>query len=654
MARARARITALLLALGVLAGATIAWPVVGATPAYARTPVTGQATLTAQAAADLCTTKEWQADFRACVKKLDDITSDRAACLEPPTPSTPDSGLAGWFASEPAAATAGGVAGRYSLYGYAGYDYNTYDLGCGASVLHADYKFTTTVANGEFMLATAVVGASNALRERAWDPSSMWGWADPLVEKATKAVYQKVFSVFGIVTLCVVGLYLLWRSRQSDMSNAMTTAGWALLVMVAVTALAAWPVKSANIADNTLITSLGVVHDAVGPQAKDPEPGRCIDPNPDRCKDLRPPAVRASDTAAETMLYRNWLRGVLGSADSETAKKYGPALYDARSLTWGEAKSIRSNPATREATVQAKKQQWMKVSEQIKAEDPEAYEYLQGKRDMDRIGAGFIAVLASLLFAMFDLTASLLVLLGFMIFRWAVIAAPILGTVGLLRPASAGLRRLANAVVAAVFNIAIFGTGAAIYLFAVDLIMSTPTLPGWLQVVLVWLCGVVGWLLLRPYRRITQLGGKDSSEAVGSAGSWHRRFFRDMRVAARLDVAEPGGTAEPKLTRGRGAALEPATLRPEARREDPSHSAVSTPGQRERPDGRERADETETKPSTREGKRPTPAPRPRRRPASWTEPDVPEEAPSFVVYRPDSAPAPTPVKPSPRIRSEAR
>ena len=57
---------------------------------------------------------------------------------------------------------------------------------------------------------------------------------------------------------------------------------------------------------------------------------------------------------------------------------------------------------------------------------------------MDRIGAGFIAILAAVLFALFDLTASLLVLLGFLIFRWAVIAAPILGTVGLLRPASAG------------------------------------------------------------------------------------------------------------------------------------------------------------------------------------------------------------------------
>jgi len=43
--------------------------------------------------------------------------------------------------------------------------------------------------------------------------------------------------------------------------------------------------------------------------------------------------------------------------------------------------------------------------------------------------------------------ADALVLLGFLIFRWAVIAAPILGTIGLLRPASSGIRRLANAVV---------------------------------------------------------------------------------------------------------------------------------------------------------------------------------------------------------------
>ena len=52
--------------------------------------------------------------------------------------------------------------------------------------MHPDYKFENTIANGEFMLATGVIGASNAVRERAWDPGVMWGWADPLVEQATR------------------------------------------------------------------------------------------------------------------------------------------------------------------------------------------------------------------------------------------------------------------------------------------------------------------------------------------------------------------------------------------------------------------------------------------------------------------------------------
>jgi hypothetical protein len=604
----------------------------GAPAALAR-----EARVPARAPGDLCSVEEWQADFRKCVDRLGDLRDERTQCLTAPTPSAPDSGLAGWFASRPEAASQPGPKGMYSRYGYSGYNYTTYDIGCISTLMHPDYKFENTVANGEFMIATAIIGAANALRERAWSPQTMWGWADPLVEQATQAIYRQVFTVFGVITLAVVGLYLLWRSRQSDMSTAMTTAGWALFVMVAVTAVALWPVRSANLADTTLTTTLGVVHDAVGPRPLQTPPGQCDDPTPRACDDHRPPAVRASDTATESMLYRNWLRGVLGSADSVTARKYGEALYDAKSLTWEEAQKLRENPATRDATLAAKNRQWMKVAEQIKTEDPEAYEYLQGTKGMERIGAGFIAILAALFFALFDIVASVLVLLGFLIFRWAVIAAPILGTVGLLRPASGGIRRLANAVVAAIFNIAIFGTGAAVYLFAVDLIMSNATLPGWLQVVLVWLCGLVGWLLLRPYRRITQLGGKDSTSAITSAGSWHRRFFGDLRES-KLAVSTPGGTNEPEQPARRRELLESRT-RPEARVDDTVEVRRSDPPAR--------AGVAEGGPSRR------------RREAAWTEPDVPDGPPSFTIYRPDSGdvtlPNPNVTPPSQqRIRAEAR
>jgi hypothetical protein len=251
-----------------------------------------------------------------------------------------------------------------------------------------------------------------------------------------------------------------------------------------------------------------------------------------------------------------------------------------------------------------------------------------------------------------------------LVFRWAVIAAPILGTVGLLRPASAGIRRLGNAVVAAIFNIAIFGTGAAIYLFAVDLIMNTASLPGWLQVVLVWLVGVVGWLLLRPYRRITQLGGKDSVRAIASAGSWHRRFFQDMREAAKLDIADGGGTREPTMGRnGRPVYVDQSNLRPEARLEDPAHSAnrpeleSTRTGGREvvpaqtRPDGNETHHRDVPVPGDQPRHEPSPA-RARRSPG-WTEPDVAEQPASYAIYRPETGNT-TREPATPRVRSEAK
>jgi hypothetical protein len=647
------RASAAILTLLVTVVASIAWAVAAPTPA-------GAAPSPTRAPGGACSLEEWQRNIPGCVDRLAEVGEARANCLNPPTPSTPDSGLAGWFAERPESSTGNSFPGLYSDYGYAGYSYTTYDLdnGCASTLIDPEYKFETTVANGEFMLATAVIGASNALRERAWDPQALWGWADPLVEQATRAVYEKVFSVFGVITLSIVGLYLIWRSRQAEMGAATTTAGWAILVMVAVTAIAAWPVRSANIADQTLITTLGVVHDAVGPRPAKLGDGECK-LGGSECTDNRPPAVRASDTATETMLYRNWMRGMLGSADSDTAKKYGAALYDARSLTWDEAQRIRDNPSTRDAVLNGKKDQFERVAEQVSKEDPEAYEYLKGVNGMDRIGAGFIAVLAAIMFAMFDLTASVMVLLGFLIFRWAVIAAPILGTVGLLRPASSGIRRLGNAVVAAMFNIAIFGTGAAIYLFAVDLIMNTPSLAGWLQVVLVWLCGVVGWLLLRPYRRITQLGGKDSTRAIASAGSWHRRFFRDMREAAKLEVAEGGGTQEPVIggRDRRTVYVDQSNLRPEARLEDPAHGSKraeltsSSPGSGQkaavatRPDGAE---------ATREGtKEAAPATARSHRPATWSEPDVAEKPASYAIYRPETG-STTSEPTTPRVRTEAK
>jgi hypothetical protein len=456
----------------------------------------------------LCTTAELQnpGNFDRCVNAMAVLTQEQATCVKAPTPSEPDSGMAGWFTSRSAAYDQSGPKLAYTEYGYAGYDYTTYDIGCVQTTMHPDYKLGNMVANGEFMVATGILGAANAVREKAWDPHSVWGWADPLVERLTRAIYERVFTPLGAITLAIVGVYLLWRARQADMNHMITTAGWAVMVIVVVTAVARYPVWSANLADHALTGSLGTIHKALS--AAQP-PTTCTDSALGACVDHRPPAQVASDTVTNGLVYRNWLRGELGSADSATAQRYGYLLYSSKVITWGEADDIRKDPSQRKVLFDQKERQWNRTAAQIKTEDPEAYEYLQGTHEMDRIGAGFVAILAALSFAAFDLAASLLILIGFLIFRWAVIALPLLGTIAILRPASGSLRRVVNVVVGSVLNIVIFGTGAAIYVFFVDQILSTRALAGWLQVLLIFLTGIVGWIVLRPHRRMRHIGGQD-------------------------------------------------------------------------------------------------------------------------------------------------
>jgi hypothetical protein len=81
-----------LLTLMVAAVASIAWAVTAPTVASAAP---------ARAPGGACSTEEWQQNLRGCVDRLADVGAARARCLTPPTPSTPDSGLAGWFAERP-------------------------------------------------------------------------------------------------------------------------------------------------------------------------------------------------------------------------------------------------------------------------------------------------------------------------------------------------------------------------------------------------------------------------------------------------------------------------------------------------------------------------------------------------------------------------
>lgn len=465
----------------------------------------------AQAAPAQCTVSEWRTNFKDCSDRARQGMGEFLGCIGAPIPGSPTSGMAGWFSSgPPASAMRSGVPGMYSDYGLGGYGLDTYNLGCLDTVKHPDLTLWNNAASFEFGFAASIMGAANALRERAYDPGAMWGWSDKFIELSTDAVYNYIFSYFGGLTLAGAGLYLLWRSRQGNMSEALRITAWAVLVMVLVTAVARWPVQAARGTDAAGTATLSFIHRVTGGGPKDVPLDQCVlgqdvpgypgTGTPEACIDHRSTAVRASDTATEAVLYRSWLRAVLGSADSDTANKYGPALYDATTLRWEEAARIADNPDLRDGLIEGKAQQWNTTAELIRAEDPQAYEHLQGIHGMDRFGSGGVALVSAASFSFFDMLASLVIMLAFLILRIAIILLPLLGTLGVFLHASSAMRRLFHAAFAAIANIAVFGVGSGLYNLIVDLAFHS-ALPGYGQVIAVAAFGVVFFLLLiRPIR----------------------------------------------------------------------------------------------------------------------------------------------------------
>ncbi|MCH7229364.1 hypothetical protein L0U85_00580 [Glycomyces sp. L485] len=527
-----------------------------------------------------CSDWEWHNEWEQCLDKISD--SPEVECSEAPTPSSPDSGMAGWFA-EPSLPDKGEGIGQYSRYGYAGYQlpmYASKELSVGGQCIDSlslpdGADTANALANMEFNTSTAVIGASNSMRQAAWDPQRLWGWSNEFMETGSEAVYSQVFTIFGAVTVGVVGLYLLWRSRQADMNNAVTTTAWAVLILVLVTAVARWPVQAASWADEGMSAGLnlsqGLIQDEAAegcismPGLSNSEYRETRRANPDAdCIDTRSAAVKASDMSTGDVLYQNWLRAMLGQGEevtfnqvngedledddgnpqirsSNTAYKFGPALYAAQAMSWTENEQSEQSTGERADIIEEKRENWRKLATLIQQEDPEAYEHLTGGRAWERTGSGLLALLTSLFFSLFDLTASVLIILGFMIVRFAVIALPIIGTVAILRPAGGPFKRLVNIVLAAVINVIVFAVAAVIYLFAADRILGA-NLPSWMQVMLIGLVGVAAWLLLRPFRRLSSFQGAGGPTDALFGRTIDKERRKETEIERRRETVRQGET----------------------------------------------------------------------------------------------------------------
>lgn len=305
------------------------------------------------------------------------------------------------------------------------------------------------------------------------------------------------------------------------------------------------------------------------------------------------PSVAVASNVQESIFYRSWLAGTLGSTDSVTARKYGPALFRAQALTWSESQVVQQDPAQGKRIIEKKQDDWKRIASKIQASDPAAYEHLTGKRSDTRVGYAILSTLAALLALPFLLLAALLLLGSFLIVRLAVMMFPAFAVLGVL-PAGRGLvLGIGRTVGAALVNAVIFGIGAAITIRVLGLILDPQSrLPGWLSLVLMPLFSFVMWAALKPFRRLTAMVSPHVDpfgDGMGSFGSTARRSRRWLKQAgvmaagtatgnvAAATAVNAMGTEEATGDAGPPApAPERAEARPAATNAEPR--AITSPG----------------------------------------------------------------------------
>ena len=444
----------------------------------------------------------------------------------------PGRGVVGFFEPPPKTVPAqgdpfapGAKTSIHEQYGYAGLRWNTYDLGCGPDVVRApDAAVGTSVANWLISLPKAAVAATGALLDAAYQPTFLSVF-DGMITRVVNALRHAIFDQWVGTVLAAVGFLLVWRARKMALSTTAAAVGWAFLVMIIATAVFRWPLEAGHAADDAVTSTLSAGTSALSGHS--PSQGEST-------------GDQAIASLHESLLYQAWLGGTFGSSNSAVAQKYGKDIFDAQSLTWAEARTVSENPEAGQQIIDKKKAKFAAAAEAVKTQDPDAYEYLVGRRSDARVGYAFLSVFAVLCVTPFLLVSSLLVLGALLVTRLGVMLFPAIATLGLFPTMRGLVIGVGNTVAAGIINSIVFGLGTAVLVQIMDVVMSPATgLSPWLSTTVVLVVALVMWFVLKPFRRLTEMVAPGHAFAAGPSGIG--RVSRGFgRVAGRLATAAGG------------------------------------------------------------------------------------------------------------------
>jgi hypothetical protein len=444
-------------------------------------------------------------------------------CEEVPAPVRPDFQTAGLVMDKPDLATVPAVAPNpftdpnvpiSSVYGWA-WRYTNYDLGCGSDFIRDPSAVASTnLANiamaGLATMTSSVESVENMSRSANFD------FFEPVVASVADTLDERILTVWLPLALLVVSIVLAFSAVRATYSETFRR----LMVVVICVALAVvalvFPVRATEVMDSGAKAVSSAAQAGFNP--------------------------RASDLITRESLYKTWLVGNFGSADSPTATEYGPRLMSALTYTWSDVKAIDANPDAQEAIDKAKAAEFKKIAEEVEEKDPAAYASLTGKTDTRTAGTILGAVWVAIM-GFFVAMAALITILARLIMIALVVAAMVGTVVGVVQ--FAVLQRMWDLFTAAIINIVKFTIAAGVMTLILGAIQAADVGMGW-RLLFAIVATVIAIMITKPIQSFKSMAGLDPTRSYFSAllrraGGTALGVVAGNKLSQRDDAGRAGG-----------------------------------------------------------------------------------------------------------------
>jgi hypothetical protein len=415
-------------------------------------------------------------------------------CKEVPAPVRPDFQTAGLVMDKPDLAQVPDASPDpfkdprvpiSDVYGWA-WRYTNYDLGCGSDFIRdPNAVASTNIANiamaGLATMTSAVNSVENMSRTASFD------FLKPVVGSIANTLGDRVLTVWLPLALLVVSLVVGFGAVRATYSETFRR----LMVVVVCVAMAVvalvFPVRAATLMDDGATAVSQAAQAGFSP--------------------------RASDLITRESLYRTWLVGNFGSADSPTAVEYGPRLMSALTYTWSDVKRMRADAGAQKAIDKAKAAEFKTIAAEIEKKDPAAYQSFTGKTDTRTAGT-ILGGVWVLIMGFFVVLASLITVLARLIMIALVVAAMVGAVVGVVRYAV--LQRMWDLFTAAIINTVKFTIAAGAMVLILGAIQQAPVGMGW-RLLFAIVATVIAVMITKPVASFKSMAGLDPTRHyVGS------------------------------------------------------------------------------------------------------------------------------------------